>query len=66
MNPKKEIHSVINALQDFSSPSSQIRLMRLKGRKDQNWQTLRSSTQWKTMRSQIRQLDAQPELVLKG
>ena len=65
-NAKKEIPSVINALQDFSSPSSQLRLMRLKGRKDQNWQTLRSSTQWKTMRSQIRQLDAQPELVLKG
>ncbi len=65
-NARKEIPSVIHALKDFSSPSSQLRLMRLKGRRNQDWQTLRSSNQWKTMRSQLMQLDAQPELELKG
>tara|TARA_B110000196_G_C21110730_1_gene647634 strand:- start:537 stop:1580 length:1044 start_codon:yes stop_codon:yes gene_type:complete len=64
-NAKKEIPLVINALKKFSSPSSQLRLIRLRGRKDQDWKMLRSSLKWKKLQAQIRQLDAQPELELK-
>ena len=64
-NSKKEIPSIINALKNFSSPSSQLRLMRLRGKKGQDWKVLRSSCKWKQLKAQIRQLDAQPELELK-
>ena len=65
-NKKNEISSVIKAANACISPASQVRLMRMRGKKDTNWDELHGSDYWKKIRDEIDLLHTTPELELKG
>ena len=45
-NNRTGVLEVLDALRDFSSPVSQIRLVRMHGRSMPEWETLRATPQW--------------------
>lgn len=65
-NAPQEIPSVIDALADCVNPTSQLHLIRLRGRGREDWDTLRSSDAWREARRQVAELTARPELELEG
>lgn len=65
-NRKSEIPATIERLNGFSSPSSQLHLMRLRGQAQQAWQTLRTSDAWREARAAIETLARAPKLTLEG
>ena len=65
-NAPAEILGVIEALEDYSNPPSQLHLMRLRGQRRQEWESLRSSDAWRGAYELIEGLSATPELRLEG
>ena len=65
-NAPGEIPPTIDALADYVSPSSQLHLIRLRGRHREDWDSLRSSDAWQEARRQVDELTARPELELEG
>ena len=65
-NSPEEIPAVLDALQDYSSPPSQLHLMRLRGQQRQQWEALRSSKAWHDARRAIEDLSSAPRFELEG
>jgi beta-N-acetylhexosaminidase len=65
-NSPEEIPAVLDALEDYSSPPSQLHLMRLRGQQRQQWEALRSSKAWHDARRTIEDLSSAPRLELEG
>ena len=65
-NSPGEIPAVIDALEGYMSPPSQLHLMRLRGQRRQAWGSLRSSAVWRDARRAIENLSATPQLRLEG
>ena len=65
-NAPGEIPATIDALAEHVSPSSQLHLIRLRGRHRGDWDSLRASESWQEARRQVAQLTARPDLELEG
>ena len=65
-NSPEEIPVVIDALEDYLSPPSQLHLIRLRGQRREAWESLRSSAAWREARQVIDDLSATPPLRLEG
>ena len=65
-NAPGEIPATIDALADYVSPSSQLHLIRLRGRHREDWDSLRSSEAWQGACQQVAQLTERPGLELEG
>ncbi len=65
-NSPGEIPLVIDALEDYLNPPSQLHLMRLRGQRRQAWESLRSSAAWREARRTIEELSATPQFRLEG
>ncbi|MGI9258082.1 MAG: beta-N-acetylhexosaminidase [Gammaproteobacteria bacterium] len=65
-NAPDEIPAVLDALDGYSSPVSQLHLMRLHGRGMQGWETLRASSEWAEAQKLVQSLSARPEIKLEG
>lgn len=55
---------VLETLEDYSNPASQLRLIRMHGRGGTNWAELKSSSQWQDAVKLVEQIDQGPELEL--
>lgn len=65
-NAPAEIPATIDALADYVNPSSQLHLIRLRGRHREDWDSLRSSEAWREAHREVVRLTARPELELEG
>jgi beta-N-acetylhexosaminidase len=65
-NSPEEISGVLDALEDYVSPPSQLHLMRLRGQRRQRWESLRSSAAWSDARRAIDDLSSAPRFELEG
>ncbi|HEY5622526.1 MAG TPA: beta-N-acetylhexosaminidase [Gammaproteobacteria bacterium] len=65
-NAPDEVPAVLSALEGYSSPPSQLRLMRLHGRGGEEWSALRASSAWRDACELIDSLSARPALELEG
>ncbi len=64
-NHSEAAQQVLESLEDYSNPTSQIRLIRMHGRGKINRQELMQSEQWKTVVDKIQQLGDTPNLELE-
>jgi beta-N-acetylhexosaminidase len=55
---------VLEKLQDYSNPASQIRLIRMHGRGEHSWGKLKSSSRWQQAVARVKKFDQSPELEL--
>lgn len=65
-NDRKAAAEVLESLDGYSNPASQVRLARLHGRKALGWSDLASSPLWRDAREAIAHLADRPNLVLDG
>lgn len=65
-NAPDQVVTVLEQLQMAPNPRSQLRLMRLRRRKDWDWQALRTSIEWIEAQQQVAELDRPPTLSLEG
>jgi beta-N-acetylhexosaminidase len=65
-NAPGEVPSVIEALRDYVNPAAQLRLVRLRGRRQFDWDALHASEQWRHARRVLGELTARPDLELQG
>jgi beta-N-acetylhexosaminidase len=65
-NAPDAVPGVLADLEDFSSPPSQLRLMRLRGRGDLSWDGLHADTSWRSARASVQHLLDPPRLNLEG
>lgn len=65
-NRREEIPETIDRLKAFSSPRSQLRLVRLRGQARQPWQELRESARWREAIAALDSLAQAPTLTLEG
>jgi len=65
-NAPAEIPAVIESLAGYVNPSSQIHLIRLRGRECETWDSLRSSAAWQEARQEVAHLTERPDLELEG
>lgn len=63
-NHSEAAQQVLESLENYSNPVSQMRLIRMHGRGNINRQELMASTQWKTVVDKIKQLGDGPNLEL--
>ncbi len=65
-NAGDTVAGVIDALKGFSNPPSQLRLMRLRGRHELDWERLHQDKDWRAAEQAVRHLFDQPSLKLEG
>lgn len=65
-NAPDEIPAVLDALDGYSNPVSQLHLMRLHGRGVKDWDALRASSEWIEAQERVQSLSARPEIKLEG
>ena len=65
-NAPETVPDVVEALQDYSNPPSQLRLMRLRGRGELQWETLHQDRHWRAAHSAVGHLFDAPSLKLEG
>lgn len=65
-NRHEDVPATIERLNASARPSSQLRLMRLRGEGHATWSSLRGSDRWQAARGLIESLDAKPTLELEG
>lgn len=65
-NTPEAVPGVLDDLNGFSNPPSQLRLMRLRGRGEWNWDALHSDRQWHAARASVEHLLDPPSLDLQG
>ncbi len=65
-NAPETVPPVLEALKDYSNPPSQLRLMRLRGRGELQWETLHQDRQWRAAHSTVSHLFDPPSLKLEG
>jgi beta-N-acetylhexosaminidase len=65
-NAPEQVPAVLDSLQGYVNPTAQLRLTRLHGRGDFDWETLHASTDWQKASALVASLRAQPTLTLEG
>ena len=65
-NLDAEIPGLLAAFESYVDPAAQLRLMRLRGRGGQSWQSLHDSDRWRQANLLLATLEARPELRLEG
>lgn len=65
-NELSQVSAVLDALGDYSSPAGQLRLMRLRGERQPQWNELRRAEQWRDARQCVLRVASPPALELEG
>lgn len=65
-NASDAIPGLLEALDGYVDPAAQLRLMRLRGGKGQDWDGLCASPEWRRAREDLARLLAPPKLELEG
>ena len=65
-NAPDKIPAVLEALDGYSNPVSQLHLMRLHGRAKHDWDMLCASSEWREAQAVVQSLSARPEIKLEG
>jgi beta-N-acetylhexosaminidase len=65
-NAPDQIPLVLESLQGYVNPTAQLRLSRLHGRGELQWETLHASAEWRKATTLVAPLCAVPKLVLEG
>ncbi|MFL2554109.1 MAG: beta-N-acetylhexosaminidase [Candidatus Rariloculaceae bacterium] len=65
-NASQEVPGVLDALEGYVNPPSQLHLMRLRGQQRQEWETLRSSEIWRDARLEVDHLSNIPQFEFEG
>ncbi len=65
-NAPDQVPAVLASLQGYVNPTAQLRLTRLHGRGDLNWETLHASADWQKASALVAALRARPTLTLEG
>ena len=64
INDLEGVEEVVEHLQDYSNPTSQMRLIRMHGRRDISYADLHNSYDWKQVSAMIAELDQSPWMEL--
>jgi beta-N-acetylhexosaminidase len=65
-NAPEQVPGVLDALQGYVNPSAQLRLTRLHGSGDTNWESLHATAEWQKASALVASLEARPKLTLEG
>ena len=65
-NAPQHIPGVLDSLKGYVNPSAQLRLTRLHGRGDVDWESLHASADWQKASALVASLEARPNLTLEG
>ncbi len=65
-NAPEEVPAVLDSLEGYVNPAAQLRLSRLHGRGDFDWETLHASADWAKASALVTSLCARPTLTLEG
>ncbi len=65
-NAPDDVVTVLERLRLEANPRSQLRLMRLRRRRDWDWSTLQTSAEWLDAQQRVAELDQPPALSLEG
>jgi beta-N-acetylhexosaminidase len=65
-NAPEQVPAVLESLQGYVNPAAQLRLTRLHGRGELDWEGLHASADWQRARALVAPLCAVPKLVLVG
>jgi beta-N-acetylhexosaminidase len=65
-NAPEQIPRVLDSLKGYVNPSAQLRLTRLHGRGNLNWESLHGSADWQKASALVASLEARPKLTLEG
>jgi len=65
-NAPEQIPGVLDSLKGYVNPSAQLRLTRLHGRGDIDWESLHASADWQKASALVSSLEKRPKLTLEG
>jgi len=65
-NAPEQVPEVLDFLQGYVNPTAQLRLTRLHGRGDFDWESLHASAEWQKASALVAPLCARPKLTLEG
>jgi len=65
-NAPEQVPGVLESLKGYVNPSAQLRLTRLHGRNDFDWETLHASADWQKASALVAALRERPTLTLQG
>ena len=65
-NAPEQVPGVLESLKGYVNPSAQLRLTRLHGRGDFDWETLHASADWQKASALVAALRERPTLTLRG
>jgi beta-N-acetylhexosaminidase len=65
-NAPEQVPGVLDAMKGYVNPSAQLRLTRLHGRGDFDWESLHASADWQKASSLVASLGTRPKLTLEG
>jgi beta-N-acetylhexosaminidase len=65
-NAPEQIPGVLDSLKGYVNPSAQLRLTRLHGRGDIDWESLHASADWQKASALVASLEKRPKLTLEG
>jgi beta-N-acetylhexosaminidase len=65
-NAPEQVPGVLDSLKGYVNPTAQLRLTRLHGRGDTNWESLHASADWQKASALVASLHARPKLTLEG
>ena len=65
-NAPEQVPGVLDALKGYVNPAAQVRLTRLHGRGDTNWENLHASADWQKASALVASLETRPKLTLEG
>jgi beta-N-acetylhexosaminidase len=65
-NAPEKIPGVLDSLQGYVNPTAQLRLTRLHGRGEIDWETMHASADWQKASALVTSLRARPTLTLEG
>ena len=65
-NAPQQVPGVLDALKGYVNPAAQVRLTRLHGRGDTNWENLHASADWQKANALVASIAARPKLTLEG
>ena len=65
-NAPEQVPGVLDSLKGYVNPTAQLRLTRLHGRGDFDWETLHASADWQKASALVASLHTRPKLELEG
>jgi beta-N-acetylhexosaminidase len=65
-NVPDEIPQLLDRFQNYANPAGQLRLMRLRGRQQSDWEQVHEMPEWKQARRLVASLGRRPKLELEG